>query len=307
MHRFVTLGHRWGDNRRIEQLAVDLAPTPGYPVGVVAARLGVPTATLRSWTQRYGLAPNGHSRGKHRLYNESDIAVLDHMLRLVQSGVPPASAAESLRRRWYEEPSQSGDDAAHLAALARQLDTLGMSQVLSRSLRIRGVVETWDALCRPAFALIGDRQSTSPCIDAEHALSWAVSGSLRQVVQCGKATRPAGIILACVPGEHHLLPLEALAAALAEASVAVCMLGSDVPIVAVRDAAERTRPVALTLWSQSPATADLAVLEIGLQFSGAVFAAGPGWPRQLPDGVELLDSMSTAIDALTQRGRSAST
>ncbi len=303
MHQSNVGGGFAGNNERITPTSVtDLAPAPGYPVGVVASRLGVPTATLRSWSQRYGLGPDGHLRGKHRLYSEADIAVLTQMIQLVQSGVPPASAAASLRPEFQrDEVACADDDAADLAAHAQRLDTVAMSDLLDRSLRQRGVVATWNKVCRPAFASIVARQVTGSCIDEEHALSWVVSGSLRQAVRRNGAAQDAQIVLACTPGEHHLLSLEALAAVLAEESTAVRMLGSDVPVSALHDALDRTRPAALVLWSHTAATAEFDAIEVGLRFAGHVYVAGPGWPEYgLSQSVTRLHDIESARDALVR-------
>ncbi|WP_147123970.1 MerR family transcriptional regulator, partial [Nocardia neocaledoniensis] len=65
----------------------------GYTVRSVAERLGIPTATLRSWNRRYGIGPAQDRPGRHRLYSDADIAVLEHMLELIGGGASPASAA----------------------------------------------------------------------------------------------------------------------------------------------------------------------------------------------------------------------
>lgn len=62
------------------------ADSPLYTVRAVARRLGLPTATLRSWSQRYGIGPSGHSPGRHRLYSRADIAVVELMPDLVGKG-----------------------------------------------------------------------------------------------------------------------------------------------------------------------------------------------------------------------------
>ena len=302
MHQFVANGGVESDNEPIDPSpATDSTPAPGYPVGVVASRLGVPTATLRSWSQRYGLGPDGHLRGKHRLYSESDIAVLTHMVEMVQSGVPPASAAESLRDQLHRyEAASAADDSVELAARAHRLDTAAMSELLDRSVRQRGVAATWNEVCRPAFETIVQRQAGGSCIEEEHALSWAVSGCLRQAVRRNSASQQARIVLACTPGEHHLLSLEALAAALAEAFTPVCMLGSDVPVSALHDALERIRPAALVLWSHTAATADLDALDVGMRFADRVYVGGPGWPEDvLAEGVTSLQDIESACEELT--------
>ena len=302
MHQNLDSCEVGGNNEGIEP-STDIAssPEPGYTVGVVAARLGVPTATLRSWSQRYGLGPDGHRRGRHRLYSETDIAVLTEMVQMVQSGAAPASAAESLRGKLVRNDVVFGPDAAmDLAARAQRLDTAAMSDLLDRSLRQLGVIATWNDVCRPAFAAIVERQVDGGCIDEEHALSWAVAGCLRQVVLRSATSGSARIVLACTPGERHLLPLDALAAALAQTGTPICMLGSDVPVTALRDALERTRPAAVVLWSHEAQTADLDAVAVGVALADRVYIAGPGWEDVSIDGVAALPDIESACEVLAE-------
>lgn len=69
----------------------------GLTVSAVARRLGVAPATLRTWDRRYGIGPSAHEAGAHRRYSAHDLARLEHMRRLVISGVPPADAARAAR------------------------------------------------------------------------------------------------------------------------------------------------------------------------------------------------------------------
>src|SRR4029079_9158301 len=82
---------------------------PLYTVRVVAERVGVPTATLRSWNQRYAARPPEHSPGQHRLYSENDIAVVRRMRGLIVDGASPRSAArtaiDSLRPAHGDTPA----------------------------------------------------------------------------------------------------------------------------------------------------------------------------------------------------------
>ncbi|MET8146429.1 MerR family transcriptional regulator [Sphaerisporangium sp. NPDC005288] len=73
---------------------------PGYGIGAVARRLGVPVPTLRTWNLRYGIGPSRRSPGGHRRYDEADLRRLEEMNRLIHAGVAPADAAgHALRHR----------------------------------------------------------------------------------------------------------------------------------------------------------------------------------------------------------------
>ncbi|WP_169983149.1 MerR family transcriptional regulator [Microbispora sp. H10836] len=81
---------------------------PGYGIGAVSRRLGVPASTLRTWNLRYGIGPSRRSPGGHRRYDDADLRRLEEMNRLIRAGMPPADAArQALRPR-----SASGERAA---------------------------------------------------------------------------------------------------------------------------------------------------------------------------------------------------
>jgi MerR family transcriptional regulator, light-induced transcriptional regulator len=67
----------------------------GLAVAVVARRLGVAPATLRTWDRRYGLGPSEHRAGSHRRYTDDDVARLVIMRRLTLDGVAPSDAARA--------------------------------------------------------------------------------------------------------------------------------------------------------------------------------------------------------------------
>ncbi|MEU6412774.1 MerR family transcriptional regulator [Microbispora sp. NPDC046933] len=73
---------------------------PGYGIGAVSRRLGVPASTLRTWNLRYGIGPSRRSPGGHRRYDDADLRRLEEMNRLIRAGMPPADAArQALRPR----------------------------------------------------------------------------------------------------------------------------------------------------------------------------------------------------------------
>ncbi|MFG1949880.1 MerR family transcriptional regulator [Micromonospora sp. NPDC048830] len=185
---------------------------------------------------------------------------------------------------------RAGPAARGLAQAAVRLDSAAIGEAITRHLAAEGVVATWDRLLRPVLAGIGDRHAaTAGLIEVEHLVSRCVSETFATVGRAGTATGPARILLSCADEEQHTLPLEALAAALAEAGVAYRMLGARVPVPALVEAVNRTGPAAVVLWSHTRDTADpaqLTALLAGPHRPLLVLAAGPGWQGDaLPAGV----------------------
>jgi hypothetical protein len=147
-------------------------------------------------------------------------------------------------------------------------------------------------------------------VEVEHLLSWHVSTVLRRAAVSGPPppAHAAPVVLACVPGEQHTLPLEALTAALAERGLPTRMFGAAVPAAALRAAVLRSGPAAVVLWSQSRAGADAALARQvaatafglrGARTAPVVMLAGPGWtPRALGEGVLRPRGLREALDAI---------
>ncbi|MER6450398.1 transcriptional regulator [Streptomyces venezuelae] len=293
----------------------------GVTTGAVARRLGVAPTTLRSWDRRYGIGPAAREDGRHRRWTSGDIAVLQEMCRLTASGVPPAEAARAARAaRAGSVPAPSaapspspaparepgsgnglplGDVRQECRGLGRaavRLDSPTMDEMLGSLIGEYGLVTTWEEVMVPTLHAVGRKWETSgdQYVEVEHLLSWHVSTALRRVgmgAPSAPRTSAPPILLACVPGEQHTLPLEALAAGLAEVGLPARMYGAAVPPEALVQAVRRTGPAAVVLWAQARSTAHHAlarhVAETAWGVKGArarttVLLAGPGWAGPVP-------------------------
>ncbi|MEU6003510.1 MerR family transcriptional regulator [Streptomyces sp. NPDC047197] len=315
----------------------------GLSTGAVARRLGVAPTTVRSWDQRYGLGPDVHTRGKHRRWTATDIARLERMSALTMAGVPPAEAARlardgrpsdmALAARAPARPAPArspsgtglrlGDARRECKGLARaalRLDAASVDDLLTAAIDEYGLVTAWQEVITPTLQAVGRKWESSgeKYVEVEHLLSWHVVGALRRSaprVPSGQAA--ATTLLACVPGEIHTLPLEALAAALTERGLPVRMFGAAMPAEALVQAVRRTGPAAIGLWAQSRSTASrplaqhVAAMTWGVRGARRhplVLTLGPGWagpsvpglPR--PSGLaEALAVLETAISGDARR------
>uniref|UniRef100_UPI002454A7B6 transcriptional regulator n=1 Tax=Nocardia brasiliensis TaxID=37326 RepID=UPI002454A7B6 len=238
--------------------------------------------------------------GCPRHYSHTDHAVLPGLGGVGRAGASPGNPARAARAVAVPVPAL-GDTAPALAA-AERLDPTELLAAIIGHFVGYGVVATWNRLCRPAFAEIERRQADGDrLIDVEHMLSWAVATSLHRVVPL---LRPVAgvpvVVLACVAGETHSLPLEVLRAALAERGIPAVLLGASVPAGALADAMAKQGPGSVAvLWSHTRATASPEPVRTVRDTAPRIVVAGPGWcADDLPEGVIQVDSLEGAIDLL---------
>jgi len=184
-----------------------------------------------------------------------------------------------------------------------RLDASALRDILEVTIAGHGVVAAWEDAIMPVLIGIGERyEATKKLIEVEHLVSRTITEVLGAVARPPSRDVPQ-VLLAAADEEQHTLPLEALAAALAEAGVPTRLLGARVPPQALANAISRTGPIAVVIWSQTPTTADPGQLTKILADSHRpllVAAAGPGWTKDdLPTGATMLGSLTEAAATLT--------
>ncbi|MEU9233674.1 MerR family transcriptional regulator [Streptomyces subrutilus] len=310
----------------------------GLSTGAVARRLGVSATTLRSWERRYGIGPADREHGRHRRWLPADVSRLELMCLLTAQGVPPAEAARAAMSRASEAlgqqaegverlpvaaglPTPGGRGALPLGAVRQEcrglaraavrLDAAAVGDILERALDTYGCVVTWEEIIAPTLHAVGRKWASSGerYVEVEHLLSWHVSTALRRGPQAAEAAGAPPVLLACVPGEQHSLPLEALDAALGEAGLPRRMFGPALPVDALREAVRRVGPSVVVLWAQvNPAGVDLgrvvdavAGVEWGVQGARShprVLLAGPGWTGVRDAGSRLLTGLGSGLEVI---------
>lgn len=202
-----------------------------------------------------------------------------------------------------------------LARAAVRLDAVAVQEQLNRAVTTYGIITAWEEILAPALHAVGRKWESAgdQYVEVEHLLSWHVSATLRHCYvrssqAPGRSAEALPVVLACMPGELHTLPLEALSAVLAERGLPVLMLGGAVPAEALVATVRRIGSTAVVLWSQSRSTASLALARHlaatrwgvrGARTHTAVHVCGPGWgaakhetrlrrPRSLREAVAVL-------------------
>lgn len=75
---------------------------PIYSIGAVSRMLGIPSATLRAWEDRYDVVVPERSAGGQRLYTRSQVEQLTFIQRAMDAGSSAADAHRVLRERVAE-------------------------------------------------------------------------------------------------------------------------------------------------------------------------------------------------------------
>jgi transposase-like protein len=290
---------------------------PGLTVAAVARRLGIAPATLRTWDRRYGLGPSEHSAGSHRRYSHEDLARLEHMRRLVVSGVTPGEAAAACLTLTEIEPSSpstaggaiiptpgASPAVRGLARAARALDGESCVRIIRESLDSVGVIVTWESLLAPVLIGIGNAwEANGEGVDVEHILSDSIEFTLatraREVASPREIT---GVLLASTDRDDHTLALWAVAAGLAERGIGARMLGRRVPFSALGDAMKRTGPAVVFMWSQIPGSADASdIAQLpDMRPAPTLLFGGQGWVGEAPAGVERVSSLAETVNRIAQ-------
>lgn len=274
-------------------------------VGEVAARLGVPASTLRTWERRYELGPTARSSGGHRRYDATDVERLERMNLLISSGLGPAAAA---RAALSGDPVEVDGDAADfgdaIVAATRAYDAEGLRTLFTRKLEDLGTLHAWSDHIAPSMRRIGDEWYQGNIgVDGEHLVSDALHTALRARFAARRLRhqdhRP--VLLACAEDEHHVLPLLALQCALAEEGVGCHMLGQRTPFSAISAMTLRLRPAAVFLWA-SIVHFDAGALSSVVDAAGdqsELILGGPGWSvDSLPVATDLAEAVAAVKNAI---------
>lgn len=256
-------------------------------IGELSRRVGVSTDTLRVWERRYGLLRPRRTTGNARLYSAVDEARVRLMQRYIDQRIPPAQAAQlSLAARFSlrggSRPEPRADDVLVAAGQLRQalnnFDEAGADQALEQMLAEYSTVAVMQRVLLPYLHDVGERwESGRTTVAQEHFASNFVLFRLAALSRGWDRGLGPRALLACAPGEQHIIGLLCFGIALHRHGWRIAFLGAATPTDMLRAAASELRPDLITVCSYMPGalTSELGRLR-QLAADWPLAIAGPG-------------------------------
>jgi len=255
-------------------------------IGELAARTGLSIDRIRAWERRYGIVAPARSPGGFRLYTDDDLRALLAMRDLVAAGVPAAEAARRVRSGGAGDGADRGGLLAEFRARLRSaLDAWNESEaqvVIDEALATFDLETLVERLFVPYLQELGERWASGEVTVAhEHFASSVVRGRLMAVARGWDRGFGPRLVLACVPGELHDLPLVMFGLLARRRGWRITFLGADTPLPTAAAARAAVAPAGLVLAASTEERFLAIADELGEVASGGPLALGGRGASQL--------------------------
>lgn len=244
--------------------------TACYNIAAVERDTGLSKDTLRVWERRYGFPKPRRDHHDERLYSLPDLEKLRLLRLLIDQGHRPGkiinrSTAELSQLISARAPEQSTPpEIAAIIELLLLHDVDRFRNALLQALMKQGLLRFVTETVAGLNHWIGEAWLAGRVqVFDEHLYSEHIQNILRNAIiaQPGRGSGPR-VLLTSLPGEKHRIGLLMVEAVLCAEGAACVALGTETPIIDIKDAvpAYRADVVALSFSSAIPQTAALAGL-----------------------------------------------
>jgi DNA-binding transcriptional MerR regulator/methylmalonyl-CoA mutase cobalamin-binding subunit len=294
-----------------------------YTIKQASRLTGVPSATLRAWERRYEVVRPARNASGYRVYDQTDLAAIIGLRRLVDAGWAPADAARALAEGSIEaEPGAAStltaaleQDQRHPAGsealadflrAAARLDSLGIDDSLDRGFANGSFEHAAEHWLIPALVALGEGWAGGEIdVAGEHLASEAVRRRLSAAFEAaGSRSRGPSVLVGLPPGSKHELGALTFAVAARRRGLDVHYLGADLPTASWVSAVESRTVNAVVLavvMEEDLAPARATVQALRSSRPELLIAAGGAQAGSLADGVLPLPAgLGAAAEALDE-------
>ncbi len=284
-----------------------------YNIAAVERDTGLSKDLLRVWERRYGFPKPERDQNEGRLYTLPQMEKLRLLRLLINNGHRPGKIVNRDSAELSRLISAQATERAPPAEIAAILDLLlrhdidGFRNSLLQALMKQGLLRFVTEIVAGLNQWIGEAWLAGKiAIFDEHLYSEHVQNMLRNaiVTQPGSGKKPC-VLLTSLPGEKHRIGLLMVEAVLAAEGASCVALGTETPIIDIKNAvpAYNVDVVVLSFSSamtQAAALAGLEELRDLLPEDTKVWGSGGALrrARKIPHGVLLLHSLEEMRYAL---------
>jgi MerR family transcriptional regulator, light-induced transcriptional regulator len=273
----------------------------------VAALVGVPAATIRSWERRYGWPRPSRTRGGHRRYSPADTNQLRALRDEIAGGRSPKQAVTLLRSHAVR---RRGVEVDRLVQGAVDIDQAQIRRTLADVEATMSMDEAIEGVVLPALREIGLLWEKDICdVAGEHAATGQIRQWLgRQLDEARPQEIAPSVVLSTGPADYHSVNVEAFAVLLARRGNDPLVLGALTPVASLVQAVRTLRAEATVIASHMGITRRAALESIRTVSAlgmTQVFYAGNGFAaarsRRGVPGTYLGTDMVAAAKLVSER------
>jgi MerR family transcriptional regulator, light-induced transcriptional regulator len=155
----------------------------------------------------------------------------------IARGRSASDAVQVVRKLGIERGEPGREDVTRFVDSAMLMDAHAVSRLLNASTRKRGIDETITELALPALREMGIRWESGSCtVGHEHLATEQIEAWLHRVAP-GRVGKGPRVVLGCGPDDQHRVGIDAFAVMLARRGWDVRVLGGQVPVDDVAQAA----------------------------------------------------------------------
>ncbi len=218
-----------------------------YSVGAAARETGISPDTLRVWERRYGKPEPVRLPSGHRRFSEEQVCWLRRVAEGLARGFRPGkllaldpAGLEALLQSCQARTTEGGQPwVEELLDAAHDLDPLALRRCLERSHAAHGAKPWLSEILAPFLRRLGEAWADGSLgVRHEHLASGVAQAFLlERLAAAPPQDGRARCLCATLPEERHALGMLMAALVLAELGYPVQVLGPDLPLAELTEAA----------------------------------------------------------------------
>jgi len=256
-----------------------------FPIRTVSALTGINAVTLRTWERRYHLIEPIRTPKGHRLYTKEQIAMLNRMVTLLESGMAISqinySHLEGNNNALNQEQEFWSRLISRMVSAVSQFNEAVLEAAYNEALSLYSIEVVTGKLLMPMLKILGERwESDAGNIAEEHFFGVYLRNKLGARFHHRKRLDHGPILItACLPGEYHEAGILMFSLSAYDHGYRCILLGANMPLEELPKAVTASQAQAIVLSGSSSQDVELIkdkLAKLVHQVQIPVFIGGQG-------------------------------